>query len=467
MKNPKILIPVAAGILIGLALTVASFVIPSQKTVTVLFEGQPIEVHTNAQDVRGALNELGFSPKPEDEIDPAADSRLTDGQTITYAPAIEVNLSADGQEYILITPKRTPSLWLAEADIALSEDDQLYLNGEPTLPEQPIGYIPVVHLEVRRAVTINLESGAGQFVIRSAAHTLGQALWDAGFNFSTSDVLSPALETPLTAPITVQLQAGRQISIQVDEQTLAATTSAETVGVALAQVGLSLQGLDYSIPAASEPLPADGQITVVRVQEEIIINQETIPFETIFTALDDVEIDNYKVTQVGQVGLKGQRVRVRYENGAEAKRVVEDEWVLRDPQPRIEGYGTKIVVRTENTADGPIEYWRKVEMYATSYKPCGGGQDRCYYYTSLGYEVKQGVAAVIYDWFIPMGNHTVYVPGYGHAVIADVGGGIPGRHWIDLGYSEDDYVPWAQWVTVYFTTPIPPADEILWVLPYK
>ncbi len=93
--------------------------------------------------------------------------------------------------------------------------------------------------------------------------------------------------------------------------------------------------------------------------------------------------------------------------------------------------------------------------------------DRCYPYTSLGLPVKQGVVAVIYDWFIPMGNHTVYVPGYGHAIIADVGGGVPGRHWIDLGYTDEDYIPWAQWVTVYFTTPIPPEHEILYVLPYK
>jgi hypothetical protein len=57
----------------------------------------------------------------------------------------------------------------------------------------------------------------------------------------------------------------------------------------------------------------------------------------------------------------------------------------------------------------------------------------------------------------------VYVPGYGIATILDVGGGIPGRPWIDLGYSDSDYVSWHQWVTVYFLSPPPPES----LIPYQ
>ena len=37
------------------------------------------------------------------------------------------------------------------------------------------------------------------------------------------------------------------------------------------------------------------------------------------------------------------------------------------PTPRIIGYGTKIVIRTVDTPNGPVEYWRAYTMYATSY----------------------------------------------------------------------------------------------------
>jgi 3D (Asp-Asp-Asp) domain-containing protein len=56
----------------------------------------------------------------------------------------------------------------------------------------------------------------------------------------------------------------------------------------------------------------------------------------------------------------------------------------------------------------------------------------------------------------------MYVPGYGEALAADIGGGVHGRM-IDLGYSDDDYEAWHQWVTVYFLWP--PPDNIVWVVP--
>ena len=48
-------------------------------------------------------------------------------------------------------------------------------------------------------------------------------------------------------------------------------------------------------------------------------------------------------------------------------------------------------------------------------------------------------------------------------VIGDIGGGVPGSHWIDLAYSEEDYIAWHQNVTLYFLTPVP--ETILWPLP--
>jgi len=463
MTLKRILIPVSIGVLIGLILLLR----PGTRPVTIIVEGQTIERETTARTVGEALQQAGFSLLPEDEIDPPANTRLKNGQTIRLTQSMLVTLQADGQAIQLRTAQRIPSIWLAQAGLSLNEGDRLSLSGQTHPPEQAVLYQPEISAKLHRAVTISLQSGANSWTIQSSAATLGQALWEAGFTFTVSDLLLPSPDTPLTEDLSVRMIPGKQISVEVDGQTLALTTSAETVGEALAQVGLPLQGLEYSIPEADSPLPENGQIKVVRVSEEVIINQEPIAFQTLFQPLDDAEIDTYKVAQLGQVGLSAQRVRVRYEDGVEVSRTVEDEWTLREPTPRIEGYGTQIVVRTENTPDGPIEYWRKVEMYATSYSPCNSGADRCYPYTSLGLPVQKGVVAVIYDWFIPMGNHTVYIPGYGHAIIADVGGGIPGRHWIDLGYSDEEYVPWAQSVTVYFTTPIPPASEILYVLPYK
>ena len=42
------------------------------------------------------------------------------------------------------------------------------------------------------------------------------------------------------------------------------------------------------------------------------------------------------------------------------------------------------------------------------------------------------------------------------------GSGVIGR-WIDLGYSDEDYVSWHSYVTVYFLWP--PPDNIVWIIP--
>jgi len=92
------------------------------------------------------------------------------------------------------------------------------------------------------------------------------------------------------------------------------------------------------------------------------------------------------------------------------------------------GYGTKIVIRTLNTPEGPIEYWRAVPMYATSYSPCRlGVPNYCSTTMANGEELTHGNAAYIVRWYRVMRGQYVYVPGYGTAKISDTGGGIPGN----------------------------------------
>jgi 3D (Asp-Asp-Asp) domain-containing protein len=169
------------------------------------------------------------------------------------------------------------------------------------------------------------------------------------------------------------------------------------------------------------------------------------------------------VLHPGEFGLLARRVRTRFENGEEVSQKVESEWVARQPEKRIVGYGTNVVVRTLDTPEGPIQYWRVVTMYATSYSPCRIFKDRCDSYTASGATLKKGIAAMTGQWYYYTGGDQVYVPDYGIATVADTGGGIPGRYWIDLGYSEEDYVSWHQNVSVYFLAPVP--SQIMWVLP--
>jgi 3D (Asp-Asp-Asp) domain-containing protein len=252
--------------------------------------------------------------------------------------------------------------------------------------------------------------------------------------------------------------------LDVDGGTVITFAPPATVGEALARAGLGLIGLDRSQPSLDEPVPEDGTISVVRIVEEVDLVTQAIPFTSTFEPAEDIEIDHQALVDQGAPGIHAERIRIRREDGVEVRRYSEGEWVAQEPRPRVLGYGTKIVVRTLNTPDGPIEYWRAVPMYATSYSPCRLGVPYCNENLASGGTLQRGIVAVVLRWYRSMRGMYVYVPGYGTGRIADTGGGIPGRHWIDLGYRDDDYVSWHQWTTVYFLTPVPPEGLIQWVL---
>ena len=243
--------------------------------------------------------------------------------------------------------------------------------------------------------------------------------------------------------------------------------AASFTGEALAQHHLAPQGLDRVLPDEEAPWPPETPVRTARVREALLLEQEPIPYDSKTQPLPEVPLDTIQVVQEGAPGIKAREVLVRYEDGEEVARIPLGEWVLQPPQPRIVGYGTKIVIQTLDTPDGPIRYWRAVRVYATSYSPCRvhGAGGPCDDITASGERLRKGIIAVRLSWYRYMKGLRVYVPGYGFGIIADVGGGIPGRHWIDLGYSEEDYRPWHQWTTLYFLAPPPPPERILWVLP--
>ncbi len=325
---------------------------------------------------------------------------------------------------------------------------------------------PLVTSTPPRSLVISIVDGGAGTQVETTARTVGEALWEAGYRLYRADETVPALDSLLTPSLTITIHRARLVAVQADGHTLQTRTRRATVGEVLADVGLALVGEDYSIPAADQPLPEDSLLRVVRVRTEILNAQEIIPYETLYQALADVEIDNVSQIQAGVNGLRLRRTLVRYEDGVAVARVDEGEQVAQAPTPRVVGYGTQIVVRTLDTPDGAVEYWRTYTMYATSYSPSRAGvpaTSRSYGITASGKPLTRGLVAIDRR-LIPFGTR-MYVPGYGWAEAADTGGGVKGR-WIDLGYDDGNYVGWHQVVTVYFLTPIPPANQITWIIPF-
>ena len=369
----------------------------------------------------------------------------------------------DGEQvHTLATDERIPVNLLAEAGITLAPADQLLVNGLPFPLGQtlPAGFET---LQVRRVMPLMLVTPAGEQTLITTARTVGGAMREAGIQLYAADFVDPPADTPISAEMTVTYRPSQELTITTKDGNLTIRSSAGTVGAALAGAGIPLVGLDYSLPAESEALPADGQVRVVRVSESVQLVQKFIPFETETVPSPDVELGQDEIAQPGQEGLAVARTRIRYEDGQEVSHTTEDESVVRSPQTRIVNTGTNIVMKTETIGGETIEYWLAYQMYATIYSPCNSGTGGCSYSTASGLRAGRGVVALDRSMYNYLQGARIYIPGYGYAVVGDVGGGaiiedligVSRYRWIDLGFNDNNVVDMSGWHTVYFLAPAP------------
>lgn len=458
-------LPLLIPIVLILTMGIGGYMFGLRRTVTILLNGQAQMITTRALTVDGVLSGSGIFINPQDHVQPERGSLVGWNSTIVIEQARPVTVWNDstGKAISFQSPERAPIRLLQQAGINPAPNDQILWNSMPVALTDPLSAAPSYFLQYKPTKTIHLKENEQERTIQTTATTLLRALWDEGVQITSSDSLSVPMDAPLHTEQKVILRRAISLTVQIGEQQLVSRSAAETIGQALADAGVALQALDYSIPAGDQPIPGDGNIRVIRVREEVILEQTTLPFEQEFVADPDLELDQTRLVRAGHYGVQVTRLRVRYEDGKEVSRTTEAQWTASEPQPEQIGYGTKVVIRNLQTPEGTIEYWRAVPVYATSYSPCRSGGSRCYYGTASGLPVRRGVIGVTSKWYRLMAGQRVYVPGYGSAVIGDVGGGIPGQYWIDLAFSDEDFEPWHQNTILYFLTPVP--ADIPWILP--
>lgn len=462
---------VETGLLALLAafIAVASMVIGYQRTaraVALVLDGRALQVRTHQNTVGALLADMGIALWPEDIIEPALDTPLSDVTRITLRRARDITLVVDGRPTTTRTHAASPAAVLLDAGVTLGPYDRITVNGQTwDPPQRPFDPTRNVEIQVQRAVPFNLNDDGLVTQLWTTASTVGEALAERGIRVYLADAISVPLDTPMSPGLRVFIQRSRPVTIYVDGRQVHTRSRATTVGDLLAQEGITLRRLDYTVPATDSLLSRVDRVEVRRVDEKFVYETRPIPFETVWKADPDLEIDQRRVIQPGKRGRRKRRTRIVYENGQEVSRETANWWVEEPPTPQIIAYGTRIVWRTVDTPEGPRRYWRKLRVLATSYSAATSGKSRdhpAYGITRLGWEARRGVVAV--DPKVINLRQPLYVPGYGLGVAGDTGGKIRGLH-IDLGFDEWSLELWYRWVDVYLLEPAPPADRIHYVLP--
>lgn len=431
-----------------------------ERPVLITFEGETSEHLSTAQTVEGVLQQAGITLQADDIVTPDLNSPITAETHIYIERARTVLFTVDGQLQQFRTHFTHPAEIITSAGIELDSDDVILIDGTETqLNDLAYWPVPAQHIEIHHAITLRVQDGTTQHSLRTTSATIGEALFEAGITLYLADSITPDLNTPITPDLQVTITRGAPVTIIADGDVFETRIQGETVADALANAGVALVGLDYSIPAEDAPLLSGIRIRVIRVREEVLHEEASFPYETVYQPDPNLEIDQRNVLQGGQNGLTRTTIRVRYENDVEISRSVEETITVQPTVNHIIGYGTNIVIRTVDTPEGPREYWRKLRMYATSYHPAAlGGSTR----TAIGETLRHGIVGS--DPTVIPYRTQLFVPGYGLGMMADTGA-LRRRLRIDLGYSDADWVSWSRYVDVYLLTPIPELDKIDFLLP--
>lgn len=461
MRRLGILLLVAAGVLF---LAAAGY-LAAEPTYTIYDGDTAVTINGRFATVQEALIAAAISVRPQDIVQPPPQTAASPEEAIQIQRARAVTVQTESGTQTYWTQQATLAAFFFETGLTPARTAQVYADGR-LVPFDALAATPLPQqVEIGRFLSVTIQDGGSRQVVRTAKQTVGAALQEAGITLYAADSVTPPLGAWLEPEMQITVQRSMPLTIRVDGR-LIQTRSAFTNPLdVLAEAGIGLVGYDYTIPGADAVLRANDTIDVVRVTEDFLLVDEPIPYQTLWQASDELDLDTQALISAGQPGIMRQRVRVRYENGVEVSRMVDGEWVAQQPVNEVLGYGTRINIRTVSTPSGPRDYWRVVRMRVTSYTAASSGRapdDPRYGITASGVRAGYGVVAI--DRSVVPFRSEVYVPGYGVGFAGDTGGGVRGR-WIDLGYDEDNYQSWSGYVDVYYLTPVPAPADINYLLP--
>jgi uncharacterized protein YabE (DUF348 family) len=254
-------------------------------------------------------------------------------------------------------------------------------------------------------------------------------LAQAEISVGEGDVVSPPAETPLTDGMTVVVRHAVPVVVSLGGEKVALDVIGTSVADALVAAGAD-PGAGLTVtPAVDTPLTAGMTITASDVFVRIAQDEVAIPFDVVTRNDSTIEVGRRSIATPGAEGKKLLIYRVVVTDGVEGDRTLTSERFVSEPVDEVIVVGTKRASRqvARSGAAAPVPgAGSKLAVVATGYAP---GADGVGTRTATGARAGYGVIAVDPS-VIPLGTR-IYIPGYGYGVAADTGGAVRGAR-IDL-----------------------------------
>ena len=180
------------------------------------------------------------------------------------------------------------------------------------------------------------------------ANTVGQALADLGVDAKGADLNAKASQRLKEEGNDIDVTTSKDLTVVADGKDHKVSAAVGTAKEALKDTGVKLDKDDFlSVPMSAEV--SDGQVlTVNRVKNDTVKDKQAIKAKVETKKSDSLYEGETKVETEGKDGEKQVTYKVKTINGEEVKKEKKDEKVLSEPKTKVVIQGTK---KKEEPAD--------------------------------------------------------------------------------------------------------------------
>lgn len=259
LRNHPFVVPVATFLVLFFC-SLVLFVVaggtrvgPSDSHIINLYvDGKSQTLPSRAKTVGELLERANISLAEHDVVEPAADAQITDDNfsiNVYRAHPVTIIDSADGKKVATYTAQQTPTAIAKQAGLALFPEDKVEAVQTDALTdgiEQKI--------VVDRATPVQLSLFGTPITTRTQGNTVGELLAEKNIKLESSDTVTPAASTPISA--------GMQIFVLAEGKHIAAVEEP----IAIPEQSVS----DPSLPLGTNTVKQEGtagrKVTTYEVQ---------------------------------------------------------------------------------------------------------------------------------------------------------------------------------------------------------
>lgn len=296
-----------------------------------------------------------------------------------------------------------------------------------------------------KSVTISIDDE--KTTVKTVKKTVKDLLEKEDIRLGDGSHINCDLDDRLKDGSTIIIKNPKTYYLKIGDKKMEIQSTNDVVGEILGDLAIELDKDDYTEPGIHEKILPETEIDIIRMNEDIEIVKESIPYEEVIKNNKQLEKGKTKVVQKGQEGKKEIKIKKIYKNGEVVDKKVVSEKVVANPVNKVIEKGTKkkdiVVASRGGGSREKIKAKNTLVCVATaydlSYASCGKNPgDRGYGITASGTRARPGVVAVD-PKVIPLGTK-LYIKSldgtrdYGYAVAEDTGSAIKGNR-VDLFFS--------------------------------